>query len=44
MSNPTPTFIREIPADKLTDKMIRDYEDREFVLKYLDDSVEVWAE
>ncbi len=37
------TFIREVPVDKLTDKMIKDYEDRGFELVYKDDSVEVWA-
>lgn len=45
--NETPvklTFIREVAADKLTDKMVKDYEDRGFILKYTDDSVEVWAE
>lgn len=44
MSETTLTFIREISADRLTDKMVKEYEERGFILKYKDDSVEVWAE
>lgn len=39
----TLTFIREIPSDKITDQMVKDYENRGFVLKWLDDSLEIWA-
>lgn len=39
----TDTFIREIPIDKLTDKIVTDYETRGFKLVYKEDSVEVWA-
>lgn len=37
------TFIREIPFERMTDKIAQDYEQRGFKLKYTDDSVEVWA-
>lgn len=37
------TFIREIPADKLTQEIIDDYIKRGFELVYKEDSVEVWA-
>ena len=39
----TDTFIREVPADKITDKMIQDYEARGFKIVYKDDSVEIWT-
>jgi len=37
------TFIREIPLDKLTDAMLKDYELRGFEIVWLVDSVEIWA-
>ncbi len=37
------TFIREIPIEKLTDAIIKDYEARGFEIVYKEDSVEIWA-
>lgn len=38
------TFIREIPADKLTQEQIDYFEKQGYILKYMVDSVEIWAE
>lgn len=35
-------FIREIPLERLTDKIVKDLEDQGFTLEYKIDSVEVW--
>ena len=37
-------FIREIPAEKITDEQIKYYEERGFKLVWKEDSVEIWAE
>lgn len=39
----TDTFIREIPIEKITDKVVEDYERRGLKLVYKEESVEVWA-
>ncbi len=37
------TFIREIPADRITDAVLADYEKRGFILVWKEDSVEIWC-
>ncbi len=43
MTDTGETFIREISLEKITDKLIKDYEDKGFILKWKEDSVEVWC-
>ena len=38
------SFIREIPADKISDKVILGLEQFGFTLVWKEDSVEVWAD
>jgi hypothetical protein len=38
------TFIREIGIDRITDKLIEDYESRGFKVIFKEDSVEIWAQ
>lgn len=38
------TFIREIPIDKMTDEILKYYEEKGFTVEYTDDSVVIWAE
>jgi len=37
------TFIREISLERLTDAMLKDYEDRGFEIVWKEESVEIWA-
>lgn len=37
-------FLREIPIEKLTDQVMATYEHGQFVLKWKEDSVEVWVD
>lgn len=38
------TFIREIPTERITDAIIKDYEARGFTIIWKEDSVEIWVE
>lgn len=37
------TFIREVPIERITDAMVKDYEARGFEIVWKEDSIEVWA-
>ena len=43
MTDTGETFIREISLDKITDKLVKEYEDKGFILRWKDDSLEIWC-
>lgn len=36
-------FIREIPENKITDEILKQYEGKGFKIVYTNDSVEIWG-